>query len=371
MAARVKELAAAADAGAIAGDTEIDAIDGVASLLEKSLVRQIDVAGAEPRVAMLETIREYAADRLAERGSLAGIVRLAHAEHFAGLAATLRRDLVGADRDRALAQMALEIGNFRLAWRHWLEAGDLDQLGKLVDSLLILYDARGWYLDAVELTTDLLSILANTSSSPEHVRQEIALRTSLARALMATRGFTPEVEDAYARALDLFEQGEFRAEDSRDARQQFGVLRGLSSLYLLRAEFEKGNDLGRRILDFADRHDDPAMRLEGLLVVGSTLAFMNDPKGGLNYLDQAIASLADMPKRSHSYRLGNDPAVACLTTSAFALWLLGFPDRALERARRALDLAAELDHRTPPPLPARAGADTGSRRRGHGCRRRA
>jgi predicted ATPase/class 3 adenylate cyclase len=328
----------------LAPSAGIDAIDGLASLLEKSLVRQVDLPDAEPRVSMLATIRQYAAVRLDSRGSLAAAVRRAHAEHYAELSRTLRRDLVGADRDRALSRMALEIGNLRIAWQHWMAESDLDQLQKLADSMLILYDARGWYLDCVDLTRDLLAVLSTRTPTAADARQEIALRTSLARALMATRGYTPEVEDAYTRALELFERGDLVAGEDRDIRQHFGVLRALSSLYLLRAEFVKGERLGRRILELADLHDDPAMRLEALLVVGSMKVFMSDPKDGLVDLDRAIELLATMPKRSHAYRLGNDPGVACMTTSAFALWLLGFPDRALARAHMALDRAAEIEH---------------------------
>jgi hypothetical protein len=48
--------------------------------------------------------------------------------------------------------------------------------------------------------------------------------------------------------------------------------------------------------------------------------------------------------RARSARVGNDPRVASLTTSAFTLWLLGYPDQAVDRANAALALALELDH---------------------------
>ncbi len=72
--------------------------------------------------------------------------------------------------------MAAEVENLRIAWRHWVAEADLEQLDKLASSLLILYDARGWYVDTVALTTDLLSVLASTTTSPERVGKEIALR---------------------------------------------------------------------------------------------------------------------------------------------------------------------------------------------------
>lgn len=56
------------------GSLGIDAMDGISSLVEKSLVRQIaDDASDEPRFAMLETIREYAAEKLAELGEASTI----------------------------------------------------------------------------------------------------------------------------------------------------------------------------------------------------------------------------------------------------------------------------------------------------------
>jgi tetratricopeptide (TPR) repeat protein len=167
--------------------------------------------------------------------------------------------------------------------------------------------------------------------------QEVTLRTSLARALMAIHGYTREVEEAYARALELFEgEGELP--------ELFPVLRGLASFYNYRAEFDKGAEVGRRILHLADVQDDPSMRVDGHFVLGSSLALQHDLHGGLEHLDKAIASFESQGHRSRRFRLGNNPAVACLTTSAFTLWLLGHPDRALERADRAITLATELEH---------------------------
>ena len=51
------------------GDLSVDALDGVSSLLEKSLLGQEEGAEGEPRFVMLETIREYAREKArAERG---------------------------------------------------------------------------------------------------------------------------------------------------------------------------------------------------------------------------------------------------------------------------------------------------------------
>ena len=76
----------------------LDVLDGLAGLVEKSLVRRVDVPGGEPRVAMLETIREFAADRLDQRPDSALRARRAHATYFADDGAPAAR---GPDRRRA------------------------------------------------------------------------------------------------------------------------------------------------------------------------------------------------------------------------------------------------------------------------------
>jgi len=331
------ETVAAAAAIDASDDMATDILDGLAGLIEKSLLRRIEVAGGEPRVSMLETIREFATDRLDARPDIAARTRRAHATYYADLARALRGDLMGPQREAALEAMVADLGNLRTAWRYWVGEGDLEQLDGLADSLLIVNDARGWYLDTVTLTTDMLAVLETRTEAPDRTRQEIALRITLARALMATKGFTQEVEDALVRAVELFEQG-------ADVRQQFSVLRGLASLYQFRAQFDMALRLGREILDLGDREHDDRIRIDGHLLVGVNLAFGDDLPGGLEHLERAISLFESGPLHARTARVANDPRVACLTTAGFALWLMGYPDRATERMAEALSLAAALEH---------------------------
>ena len=314
-----------------------DTLDGLASLVDNSLLRQVEAEDGEPRFVMLETIKEYAAERLDDLPDFSAAIRRAHAAYFADFAQQQWEHLTGLGREPALAAMAADIENLRIAWRYWVAESDLDLLNKLVDSLWLLYDGRGWYHATIEVTTDLLNVLSSTPSSPERAMQEVMLRTSLARALMAIHGYTREVEEAYARALELFE-------GQRELPQLFPVLRGLASFYNYRAEFEKGAQVGREILRLAEVQDDPSMRVDGHLVLGSSIALGHDLRGGLEHLDSAIASFESQGYRPRRFRLGNNPGVACFTTSALVLWMLGHPDRALERANRAVALATELGH---------------------------
>ena len=215
---------------------------------------------------------------------------------------------------------------------------DLAQLEKLAGGLLILNEARGWYLDTVGLTADMLAVLAKSASSPDRINQEIALRTSLARALMSTKGYTPEVEEAFGKSLELFERG------GTHSHQQFSALRALANLYNLRGD-PKGKQLGRELLAFAEQVNNPEMLVEGHLLVGADKMFVDDLKGGLDHLDRAIAIGATLPPHAFSSPAGGkDPRVVCFTTSAITLWLLGYPERAAERMNEGLTLAGDLSH---------------------------
>ena len=320
--------------GPDAGD---ETLDKLASLIDNSLLRQVETTDGADRFVMLETIKAYAEERLEDLPELSAATQRAHAEYFADFAQQQWEQLTGQGRQAALAAMAADISNLRASWRHWVAATDLAQLNKLVDSLWFFYDARGWYHATVQVATDLLTVLSSEPSSQQRGVQELMLRTSLARALMAIHGYTREVEDAYGRALAVFES-------QRDIPQLFPVLRGLASFYNYRAELDKGAEVGRQILQLAEAQDDPNMRVDGHLVLGSSIALQKDLHGGLEHLEEAVASFESTGFRYARFQLGNHPGVASLTVSALVLWMLGFPDRAAERASRSVTLAVDLGH---------------------------
>jgi predicted ATPase/class 3 adenylate cyclase len=318
-------------------ETGVEALDGLASLVDKSLIRQIDISGEAIRLRMLETIREYALDKLEEHPDFSAAVRHSHASYFADFTQLQWELLSSPGREAALDDMSVEIENVRAAWRYWVEQGDLEQLGKFVDSLWMLYDARGWYQATVELTKDLLEVLSAHPSTPERAIQEITLQTSLARALMAIKGYTEEVEEAYRRALELCQQ-------AGEIPQLVPVLRGLASFYTYRAEFKKATEMGKMLLHLAEQHDDDSMRVMGHLVVGANLFFLDQVDPGMEHLERSIQLHDPQQGAGGRFQLGNNPAVASLTTSALCYWMLGFQDRTLARAEQANALAEQLRH---------------------------
>jgi predicted ATPase len=98
-------------------DLLMDVVDGIAALVDKSLLRQEEGMGGEPRFLMLETVREYALDQLDERGEARTLCDR-HCGLFLQLAESAEPELQGSNQVMWLEQLAVEHDNLRagLAW---------------------------------------------------------------------------------------------------------------------------------------------------------------------------------------------------------------------------------------------------------------
>ncbi|MDQ3880944.1 MAG: hypothetical protein M3295_07725 [Chloroflexota bacterium] len=286
---------------------------------------------------MLETVREYATAMLDADDDLSGTVRLAHAEHFVDLADARRRDLHGPARREALDALAAELDNLQAAWRHLLDRGDVARLNRLLDPLWMLHESRGWYHSAVAVTTDLLGALERAGTSPGDIDDEIALRMSLGRGLLALRGYTEEVEQVYRDALAL-------ADRAGVAASQFPVLRSLASFHLAKGEIDRVAAIGQQVLELAQEASDASLELEGHLLLGPALALFGDAPGGIAHLDRAIELFDPARHRPRRLRFGPNPGVTAAALSAIFSWVFGYPDTSARRAALALRLASELNH---------------------------
>ena len=118
-------------------------LDGVASLVAQSLLHQVEGGGAEPRYAMLETIREYARAQLDASGE-AEEARRRHAEFYLRFGAVLAAQLGDAAMAETLTRLAIELPNLRLALAWSLEpGGDTDAGLRVAAALSPFWRFRG------------------------------------------------------------------------------------------------------------------------------------------------------------------------------------------------------------------------------------
>jgi hypothetical protein len=125
---------------AVADVVPIRAADLLARLVDKSLV-QSSVGRAGRRLRLLDTVRRFAAARLAAED--AAIVRDRHARHFADQIAMLGAAVPGAGEDHALAQLAVELDDIAAAVAHAAEVRDIETVARLVDGPRLSLSAEG------------------------------------------------------------------------------------------------------------------------------------------------------------------------------------------------------------------------------------
>jgi predicted ATPase/DNA-binding winged helix-turn-helix (wHTH) protein len=122
-------------------DLAIEPLEGLSSLVDKNLVQPMDRAQTESRFTMLETIREFALERLLESGDHAS-ARRAHAAYYLVLAEEGNPELNAAERTRWLTQCDAEIDNFRAALDWLFQTLDLDWSLRLCVALFRFWDMR-------------------------------------------------------------------------------------------------------------------------------------------------------------------------------------------------------------------------------------
>ncbi|HEX2421060.1 MAG TPA: AAA family ATPase, partial [Acidimicrobiia bacterium] len=311
-------------------------IDTLGALVDKSLIRS-DESGGSQRFSMLLMIKEYAETLLAAQPEREQTIRRAHALHFSAFTQQLRERLGGPERESALADLASEIGNLRTAWRFWVEQDNLQQLFALLDGLWVLHEAKGWYRAAIELATDTLEVLGRAEPTDELAAEELTLRTSLARAVMAVRGYGPEVEAAFKRVLEM-------SEASGSAAQRFPVIRALATYYMNLTDFASAAEMGRQLLELGERENDDSVRAEGHYVFGVNTAFGGDMDNGLAHLERAIEMHDPRLQGSNRFRLGPSTGVVARVATGILYWQGGEVERGISRVADALHFAREIDH---------------------------
>jgi non-specific serine/threonine protein kinase len=145
-----------------AADPEIDALQGVTSLVDKNLLRQHIGPGDEPRFAMLETIREYGLEQLAVAGEQVA-TRDAHAGFYQAMAKEANQEWGGARTGYWQMRFVLELDNVR-AMIAWLEeTGDAASALSFVASVSNLWNVPSRFREGCEIVERLLAAGAGAS----------------------------------------------------------------------------------------------------------------------------------------------------------------------------------------------------------------
>ncbi|CAA9527430.1 MAG: hypothetical protein AVDCRST_MAG73-519 [uncultured Thermomicrobiales bacterium] len=223
--------------GAANPDGALDIWAELAGLVDHSLVRQEEGSGGA-RFRMLETIREFALERLELSGEAASF-RDAHAAHYLALTQEARNETSGPEQGRWLDRLEAELGNLRAALAWATERADaLTALG-LANSLEKLWDARGLLREGRHWL-ERASALPMDGVRPETRAQALSNAGSVAQALGDLEGARVLQERALTILRELDSEG--------GGRGTAHVLNRLGIVALLRGDHGRADALQEEAL---------------------------------------------------------------------------------------------------------------------------
>jgi len=218
------------------------------ALVDKSLVATTQ-DGASVRYRLLESLREYAAARLAASG--AEPVRRRHADYYLGLAEQAAAHLRGPEQAAWLERLDAEHDHIRAALAWLLERGDADLGLRLALAVWWFWQVRGFFTEGRRW---LERLLAAAPHVPDATRAA-ALR---AVGVLAVReGDYPVAAGALRECLDI-------SRSAGDRRQTLLALTGLGMVSWRRGEFDAATRLWQECRDLSDRLSDPLLAANSL-----------------------------------------------------------------------------------------------------------
>lgn len=307
----------------------------LAGLVSKSLV--VSEQGDDDVVyRLLETTREYAAERLALRPDAAD-VKLSHARY-------MLRVVCLPDVQKAAHQPGHHIAQAR--WiddvREAVQWTSAHEATRALSVSLVAWSAPLWFSLSMlaeyrKLAENAVSIIDATATPAFEQEEVMRLCEALGHALWHTRGGGDAMTSAFGRALDIAER--LQATDYR--------LRCRWGLWLVcnaEGDYAGSHRLATQFGDIAATKDDRVVRLtfERMMALGAH--FDGNQKIGFDYAQRALAHSRGVESGEQPRGFHFDPRVAALTVMARTLWLKGLPDQALAHAEEAVKEALDIDH---------------------------
>ena len=324
-------------AAAVMADAGLDAAmvtDCIANLVTKSLIALDPTSGAT-RWTLLETIRAYALEKLAESDESDDAQRR-HAAFFRDLFAPQAQGARSSLSDEDLARRVREIDNVRAALDWSFSAAGDQAIG--VD-LTAAYSPVWQHLSLMSECRERCerALLGLEPHVTANMSLRMELQIALASAIFITMGPPDQAKTLLTEALET-------ADALNDLDAQARALATLVAIYASRGEYARAQVAAERIEQIAHRIGDPIHLRFAYQQMGATLVTRGRPREAQQYLERVLRfPAAPGDRRDAVYYNSNDHAAA-RAMLARALWMQGFAEQALNEARLSLEELQGTDH---------------------------
>jgi predicted ATPase/class 3 adenylate cyclase len=289
--------------------------DGLSSLVDKSLLRNVEGSTCEPRVSMLQTVREYAVEQLDESGE-ADELRRRHAEHFRELAERSEPEILRSDQILWLDRLHDELDNFRAALEWSLARGELELALRLIGSLRRAWVARGylaetrWWLQTVlDQSNGVgervkakalygLGRVALVQGDYEHAISQLEQSAALFRGVGDSEGLVYSLADLgwietargnHERARALAEEGVTVARGSGDETSIAAAVHSLGCAALEQGDYARAKNLFQESLAVRRSLGDKRNVASSLGYLGVVALLMDDHDAAATALQESLA----------------------------------------------------------------------------------
>jgi predicted ATPase/class 3 adenylate cyclase len=252
-------------------NADIDVLEGLEALVDSSLVRRRDLGDGSSWFRMLETIREYAAERLASSGERPQI-RRRHADHVLALVEEAQPQLTREHQGAWIEGLEREHDNLRAALDYADEAGEAEIAVRIAAAVWRFWQQRGYLAEARARTERLLDF------------PEVAERGRLRAAALTTLGNIVYWQGDYERMAPLYEEALGIARELGDRRLLAEALNNASFIPLVRGEVPRLRSVLEDALVEAQAAGDRALEAS----IRNGLAFQHMLGGDLAAAREAI-----------------------------------------------------------------------------------
>ena len=290
---------------AVAGDGsgfDFGVRDDTAKLVEQGLVRQTPPAGPAPRLRMLETIREYARERLGESDEAEAIHR-AHARYFLALAERVEPELTRPNQAVWLAAVDAERDNLRAALRWAVDAREDATAVRLAGALWGYWEIRGLYAEG---QTWLERVLAAGEQDDVPIRDR-ARAVFGAGALAYRRRDLERSERRLTEALGLFRM-------LNDPGGEAGCLAFLGLVMLVQGRLEEAEGFHEAALAVARAAEDGVLVAGTLSNLGEVAHARGDRERAEALYEESLAAGRALPNPLAEARALTNLAVVAVET---------------------------------------------------------
>jgi predicted ATPase len=243
------------------GDLGLDVLDGMASLVDKSLAQHVEQLDKETRFIMLSTIREYALERLAESKDESA-TRRAHAAYYLVLAEEGAEDI--AAQPEWLDRFEVEHENFRLATDYLVKTGDAEWGLRLGAALFRFWETREHLAEGRDAIARLLALEGAAA------RPKLRARLLFAAAVLAA------AQGDYVSGRPLFEESLETCVELNDNRGVAVALNALAVNARDRGELTDASLLFERCLDIWKDLGDPTAIARALSNLASVMKLQGE-----------------------------------------------------------------------------------------------